>query len=165
MLSKLFGKKNMEILVEDLDEFFDKCLEELEEANDDLLKKYDIGSFERWDFDQRSAELVFSNKGVNLLKAKVSFIGSYSSKSESWMWGWGNDSLLPHLTEKTHVIREFGERNNIDVLVDRAWEATDDAGWAMAAASLKIVGGLGVYCGPGETSENYFLIHDLGKVQ
>lgn len=148
----------------DIDSFIEDCVDELNDANASISEKYGIGHFERWDFDQETAEIVFSENGNKKTIAKVSLIGTYSTNSESWMWGWGNNSLLPHLTQKLDKVREFGEEHNIELLTDRVWSATEDAGWAMAAVVFHIIGGEGVYRGVDDSSEIFFLLHKINQV-
>lgn len=157
MFSKLFAKNK----IDNVDDFIEGCIDKLEIQNDSITKSYGIGSYERWDFDQETAEIIFSENGNKKLIAKVSFIGSYSANSESWMWGWGNDSLLPHLTKEIEKVREFGEKNNIELLTDRAWSATKEAGWAMSAVAFHVIGGKGVYRGVSGNNENFFLLHEI----
>lgn len=164
MFSKLFKNNTKDSRVGDVDAFFDECLAELEEKNTELMDNYSLAEYERWDFDQETAELVFSNQGKKGLIARVYYIGSYSPRSETWMWGWGNDSVMPYLTAPIARVREFGHEQNIEELVDRFWSATEDAGWAMSAAALRIVGGLGVYRGKDQYGESYLLIHDICRV-
>ncbi len=154
MFSKLFTKNK-------IDDFIEDYINKLEDQNNSISKIYGIGNYERWDFDQETAEIIFSENGNKKLVANVSFIGSYSANSESWMWGWGNDSLLPHLTKEIEKVRKFGEKNDIELLTDRAWSATEEAGWAMAAVAFHIIGGKGVYRGVSGNNENYFLLHEI----
>ena len=157
MFSKLFNKNK----IDDVDEFIEECIDNLETVNDSISENYGIGNYERWDFDQETAEIIFSENGDKKIVAKVSFIGSYSANSESWMWGWSNVSLLPHLTKEINKVREFGEKNKIEMLTDQSWSATEEAGWAMAAIALHVIGGEGVYRGVSNKNENFFLLHTI----
>lgn len=157
MFSKLFNKNK----IDNVDDYIEDCIDKLEEANSSISDEYGIGHYERWDFDQETSEIVFSESNNKKLIAKVSFIGSYSANSESWMWGWGNDSLLPHLTQEISKVRQFGEKHDIELLTDRTWSATEEAGWAMAAVALNVIGGKGVYRGVVNKTENFFLLHSI----
>ena len=63
--------------------------------------EYALGTWSRWWFDQTTEKLQFFDKSDNLvIEADVLDIGSYSPKSITWKWAWGNTSVLPGLRKK-----------------------------------------------------------------
>ena len=76
------------------------------------------------------------------------FLGSFSSQTNTWLWGWANRSILEPLTKEVLRVKEYGEREGLMDLVERKIECTEDEAWAFAAVAVRILGGLGVYRGP-----------------
>ena len=102
LFAKIFGKKIADQITPQADSEYNallrECMSEVEGKNQILSKEYGLGSFERWDIDQEVGELGFSNQGDPKLVCEVVILGSYSNVSETWLWGWANESLLENLT-------------------------------------------------------------------
>lgn len=69
------------------------CMERLQSAQTTLIDEFGLGDWERWDWDMEKQELVFSHEGRRRVIASVTFVGTYSTNSGTWMWAWGNDSV------------------------------------------------------------------------
>ena len=78
------------------DDDYDKLVKESSDYLTVQIKRckqdYKIGEYERYDYDQEKSELVWSDGGVAKVTAKVQFVGSISTKSDSWLWSWDNAS-------------------------------------------------------------------------
>lgn len=152
LFDKVFGKKIADQITPSCDDDYNKllneCIAEVERKNQKLADEYGFGSFERWDIDQEIGELVFSDGGVPKLVCSVTMLGSFSEQSETWMWGWGNSSLLEPLTRDTNAVREYGEKNGIEDLTAERTPATEGEAWALSALACRILSGLGLYRGP-----------------
>ncbi len=144
--------------------FLNRCLTELEAKNHALSDQYGLGSYGRWDVDQTTGVLTFSNKGVAAIVCDVDFLGSFSSVTNTWLWGWANESILEPLTKNVLRVREYGEREGWDDLVTRKIECSEDEAWSFAAAALRILDGLGVYRGPTGNGCVMMMIKTIQKV-
>jgi len=76
-----------------------------------LESEYGLSKHERWDIDQDSGELVFSNGGIPAVVAKFQFVGSVSTTSHTWLWSWANASILPSLSQRIHIVRDYGQKH------------------------------------------------------
>jgi len=146
------------------DAFLDTCFEELKTKNDQLNQDFDLGSHQRYDWDQEKAELVFSNDGVPAVIAKIDFIGSHSSRSDTWLWAWANFHLLENIRTRIIAVRDFGELHDYPCLITPKWEAEEGDAWDMAAVAAHVLDARGVYRSPREGGASFMLIREIRKV-
>jgi hypothetical protein len=128
-----------------------------------LEKEFSISKHERWDLDQDTGELVFSNKGKPAVVAKIQFVGSLSTKSKTWLWSWANNSIDPKLSAGMQAVREHGRKNGFTKLTERRWSADNADGWEMTAVANYLLKGKGVYRPPFEGGFSYVVITDIRK--
>jgi hypothetical protein len=144
---KAFGKRSAgQITPKRNDQYntlLNDCLAELGVKNQYLSDRYGLGSHARWDVDQNTGVLTFSNKGIPEVVCDVDFLGSFSGLTNTWLWGWANTSILEPLTKEVLRVKEYGEREELNDLVERKIECTEDEAWAFAAVALWILGGNG----------------------
>ena len=152
LFDKILGKKIAAEITPSCDDAYNnllnECVIEVSGKNQKLAHEYGLGSFERWDINQEIGELVFSDNGVSRLVCSVTMLGSFSDKSETWMWGWANPSLLEPLTRDTNALRVYGADNGIEDLTVEKTSATEDEAWALSALACRVLDGLGLYRGP-----------------
>ncbi len=72
--------------------------------------KFGMGSYQRFNLDQTRAVMEFFNDGELKLSARAQIVGSYSSNSDTWLWSWENESLLPGVTKDLEHVRQFHRR-------------------------------------------------------
>ncbi len=126
---------------------------------------YQLSSHEQWDLDQVTGELTFSDEGVPRLSAKIQFIGSYSDRSKTWLWSWGNSTITPALFKRMEVLRSLGAKHGFSKLTQRSWPAQLSDGWEMATVANYLLKAKGIYRVPFETGFVFLLITDIRKVQ
>src|SRR6266550_252340 len=97
----------------------------LQERQQKLFEDYDIGSHKRWDWDQDKGELVFSNDDVPAVIAKIEFVGSISTVSNTWLWSWANFSLSENVRTLIKKVRDFGEEQGYPRLTTPKWSAEE----------------------------------------
>lgn len=66
--------------------FVGSCCEELRVKQKTLEREHGLARHKRWNWDQERAEIVFSNDGVSALTAATQFVGSVSTRSNTWLW-------------------------------------------------------------------------------
>jgi hypothetical protein len=145
--------------------FLASAHDELHEKQAQLDRGFDIGKHKRWDWDQVTAELIFSNDGVAAVKCKIAFIGSVSAKSNTWLWSWANFSLLEQVRAPILTVRQYGEERDLPKLTVPKWIADEVDGWEMAGVAAKILNAKGVYRTPGDHSFAFLAILDVQWVQ
>lgn len=137
----------------------------LSERQESMMKRYKVGEFDRWDWEQEQGHLIFSNDHTPQLRATIHFAGTYSKTSESWMWAWANESLLDRVKKKSEEIKVIGEEHNFLNLVAANWEATEVDGWEMTSVLAKHVGALGAYRTPSKNGFTYMVITKLEELR
>ncbi|MEW8048484.1 MAG: DUF6882 domain-containing protein [Candidatus Thiodiazotropha sp.] len=130
------------------DELVEISYEELRKQQDILETDFDLSKHERWNFYQEAGRIVFSNSGKPTVVAKFQFVGSISTESNTWLWGWANSSIEEDLYEKLHAVYEYGNSRGFNKLIDDKWKAEEVDGWEMAAVANYLIKGKGVYRPP-----------------
>lgn len=144
--------------------FRSACCNELAQKNEKLWERLSLDSYKRWDWDQDSAEMVFSNDGVRGVTAKIGFVGSLSKTSDTWLWAWANFSLAESVRTSVIEVRDFGEKDDFLALTVPRWPANQEDGWHMAAIAARILNAEGVYRTPTDSGYLWMVLHEVRKV-
>lgn len=129
-------------------------------VQDAIKKDFSLSAYERYDWDQDLGTMIFSDQGVAKVIANIQFVGSISTMSNTWLWSWDNDSVLPKVKDKIFEVRAFGERHNIAELTTPQWTSDERDGWAMTAVAANILQAKGAYrCG--RQGFSYFIFTDV----
>ena len=121
---------------------------------------YCIGSHERWDWDQNSGTLLFSNAGLPVVECHVDFVGSFSSRSDSWRWAWANDSFVEPIKARSREVRALGEELGLLPLACAQWPGDPVDGWEMTAVMARQLNAIGAYRVPSEAGFLYMTVRD-----
>src|SRR6187401_2877694 len=62
----------------------------LRQQQEQTWSAFNIGSFERYDYDQDTGKLVFSSTGNVRVITDFQAVGSISTRSNTWLWAWAN---------------------------------------------------------------------------
>ncbi|HEC00463.1 MAG TPA: hypothetical protein ENI91_02095, partial [Sphingomonadales bacterium] len=79
----------------------------LHKRQEKILTKFKIGEHDRWDRDEETGILTFSHKGEPQVEAEFHFAGSFSKKSNTWMWAWANNSFAEKVKAASQKIKEL----------------------------------------------------------
>ncbi len=142
-----------------------KCHDEIKPLQEQLLKEYRIGEHKRWDYQQESAELIFSNDGVPAVIAEVEFIGSVSTRSGTWLWAWANFDMLPQVRSRIAAVRDFGAERDFPRLTVPKWNADEVDGWEVSAIAAHVLGAQGLYRVPSANGFLYMAIMGIRHIQ
>ena len=130
----------------------------IEPRHKEFLAKYKAGEHERWDWHQETAKLVVSHDGKPQVEADIHFSGTYSTKSETWMWAWANESLDERVKSASRQVKEMGEELGLKQLVAGRYNATEVDGWEMTSVLAKNLNAIGVYRTPSDNGFTYMVI-------
>lgn len=108
-------------------------------------EKYKIGKYERWDYNQLTGKLIFSDKGMQKVIIDYEEVGSVSLKSNTWLWAWANSSIEENIKRQIATVRSYGIKRGFTRLYNAEWSADIVDGWDMAAISAYILKAKGVY--------------------
>ena len=112
---------------------------------------FDNALYEQWHYDQETAVFTFSFRGKVLFQADFLVAGTISEVDGTWLWGWANEHLCHKAICGTHIIQEFGERNDVLKLRTEKWKADEHDPWEMASVACELLNGEGVYRCPHDT--------------
>lgn len=133
----------------------------LSERQDVLMAEYKLGEHKRFDWDQDSGSLVFSNDGVVAVIAKVQFVGSISTKSNTWLWSWANSTVQDNVKDQMHVIEAFGEKHEYEALTTDKWEGDEVDGWEMTSITAQLLNAKGAYRTSSDNGFTYMVITEI----
>jgi hypothetical protein len=150
---------------DELDRLVQKAVGFLKEKQALLLEQFQIESFERYDWHQESAQLVFSQAGKPRVIADVAFVGSLSTHSNTWLWSWANDSLLEPVKAKMREVRDYGEEHRLLKLAGAHWKATEPDGWEMTAVAALLLDAVGAYRSPHENGFVFMVLTQVNWAQ
>jgi hypothetical protein len=146
----------MHMTDEEFKSFLENANEELRRKQQVLKEQYALGVHGRWWFDQATAKLQFFDDANNLsVETDIVDIGSYSSKSNTWKWAWGNSSVLPELRKKVESLKELENITGFEIFGNEdSFEIRDEGmAWELAAISVRHLGAIGCYRAPSSTGE------------
>jgi hypothetical protein len=76
-------------------------------------------------------------------------IGSWSSVSDTWLWGWANDWWEPRVTRDVVRVKRFAEEKGLTRLWKKGFPADEKLAWHLALGALSLLPELeGVYRAP-----------------
>jgi hypothetical protein len=93
---------------EDYSAFAKKCVDELKLVQDKFREDYDVDWYDNWFYSQDTGLLTFST-GDAELNFRYAEVGTFSLKSNTWMWAWDNEYTQDKIKEASKRIRAFGQ--------------------------------------------------------
>lgn len=133
----------------------------LSERQNELMHQYKLGEHKRFDWNQETGSLAFSNDGVIAVVAKVQFVGSISTKSNTWLWSWANSTIQDNVKDQMHKIKAFGKQNGYEALTTDKWEGDEVDGWEMTSITAQVLGAKGAYRTSSDNGFTYMVITDI----
>lgn len=130
-----------------------------------LKTEFSLLDYQRYDYDQESATLVFSGADRPNLKFTIQVIGSWAAKSGTWLWAWENDSILVGARDHVHVLQKFGAQCGFDRLSNAYFEATEADAWQLTHVACLLLQGDGVYRAPDEDGALFMVVSDAELVE
>ena len=146
------------------DAFVDTAVEYLARQQDRLKSEFQLGTWQRYDYDQDAGTLVFSSNGRVGVVADIHIVGSTSTTSGTWLWAWDNPSILERVTHCLADVRAYGERHAFDKLTTAKWPGDEHDGWEMTAATAFILRAEGGYRAPGENGAVFMILQNVRKL-
>lgn len=128
-------------------ELLDRSMEELRAKTQAHVEGWGLGKCDRWDLDQEDGRLVFTSPTLTAT-APAQIIGTYSTQSGTFLWGWDHPSVEPALQKDAKKVRKFGEENGLELLTTQKVECTEDEAWEFTALACLLCGSQGAYRGP-----------------
>ncbi len=80
--------------------------------------------------------------------ADIQFVGSVSTRTDTWLWSWANESTREAVRSQVRQVRAYGEERRLLKLACAYWSAREEDGWEMAAVSAYLLKARGAYRSP-----------------
>jgi hypothetical protein len=112
-------------------------------------------AFARWQFDAKgrwhydgSALWFFDVGDTSAVTAEVEIVGSFSTRSNTWMWAWGNEEYSAHARAKVLPVQVFGEVRGIEKLTSADWAADLVDAWEVTQIAAVLLDAEAIYRAP-----------------
>ncbi len=125
-------------------DFLSDSFEIFQTIQEEFRKKYSIDNYANWFYNQETGLLTFSSEGKEI-NFKYIPIGTFSTKSGTWMWTWNNGHSVEKNRKATIAVKEFGEKEQFERLSEGCFESGINEGWEFVAISNRILNGIGGY--------------------
>ncbi len=162
---ELFHAKSIECIkegvIESWAQMVSECHQQLCTRQELLDGQFGLSKHKRWDYDQQTGLLTFSNNGVPAVISNIEMIGSISTASDTWLWSWANFHILPDVRAQIVAAREFGEKKGFPRLTVPKWQADEIDGWEVSAIAACILDAKGVYRVPTEKGFLFMAMTDI----
>ena len=119
--------------------------EYLLKQQDIITRQFGLNDYERMDYEQDTGKMIFTVKDGRKVIMSFQVVGSISDRSNTWMWSWDNPYLLENVTEGMFKVKEYGEKNGLEKLVNPRWPGNDDDGWEMTAIATWVLKAKGAF--------------------
>ena len=147
---------------EAFEELVGAAMSYLKDCQHRLEEEYRLGKWSRYDWSQKTRQLVFSDGGAPKVIADIQFVGSVSTKADTWLWAWDNDSVDPGLFEALLTIRQYGEAHGFPHLTTPKWYAQEVDGWEMTSIAAFLLRAKGAYRSPRENGFTFMILTSVG---
>ena len=127
-------------------------------------EQFGVGSFPRYEYDLFRGEIWWSEIGAPKVRGRVTVVGSISTKSNTWLWSWGNPHFSDIILGDIDKVRALGESEGIAKLTEKKWDAEEVDGWEMTAIAARLLEAEGAYRSPSENAFLFLLYDRLEKI-
>jgi len=149
-------------------ETYSKLVDESHDYLDNRIARaqetFGIWQYERFDCDLPAGRIWWSDAGIPKVEARLIVVGSLSTESNTWLWGWANSNLKGVAMEDIERVRNFGEENGLEQLTERKWPADGADGWEMTAIAARLLEAESAYRTPSRTGFLYLLLTDFRRL-
>ncbi len=149
---------------EQFQRYIDTCFDELERKQQALIDQFGFGSFDKFKHDFEKEELYLLEGGEVQIKARIVPIGSFNTKSKTWMWAWANEAFSKQLRDKAAKLKELEAITGFEMFGNEMAEIDDDMAWEIAGMSINLLNFEGVYRGPANNTHYFYGLEQVERV-
>lgn len=142
-------------------EFAQQATEAFKDVQERFTARFGVGHYDNWFYDQKTQLLTFSNDGDDTeINFKYIPIGTFSHKSNTWMWSWSNTTSVEREKYVAAELKKFGQKKGYQPLTEGHFAANKSTGWELLAIAHKVLGGVGGYRVKHEHLEIFMLVYE-----
>lgn len=142
----------------------EEAMEYTKQRQAELEETVELGRWERFDYDQKAAELTWSSEGVARVCAEARLVGSLSLSSNTWLWSWANSHVIDEARLNIDWLEAFGQDNGHERLVEAKFTADEFDAWEMAAVACLLLEADGVYRMPSTSVLSFVLLDGVRRL-
>jgi hypothetical protein len=122
------------------DKLVDEARKRANEKIDAARKRFGLGTYGRYEIDLPTATIRFlDEKGVEKIRAEVQVAGSWSPRSNTWLWAWDNESVPEAAWSRLAAVRAFGEKEQIEPVMDSFGPCDEGEAWSVASIAAQVL--------------------------
>ena len=130
------------------DAFLAAATAEFNAKQEELNRHWRFDQAQQWGFDQESGLLKLEFADGAELHFDGQLLGSYSAGQSSWEWAWNNPWVEPAMSRDCRLVKEAGEKYDIDYLQAGLIPLPDGQFVSyLSAIGLKATDSIGAYRG------------------
>ena len=134
--------------------------DKMSKAQEIFIKKYEVNLYENWFYDQESELIRLHNMDGSEIYFKYIPVGTYSLRSNTWMWSWHNEDSIEQHKNETIKTKELGKKYSFKYLTDGLIECEQEECWNLTAISKNLIEGIGVYCTKSDELLKFIIIKE-----
>jgi hypothetical protein len=135
------------------------------ERMDGSKTEFGLGEHKRYQLDLPTATIRFyDDQDAERVCADIQFAGSWSQDSESWMWGWENESVPEAAVDRMVEVFDMGVRSGVEKLQHMFGSCDEGEAWSMASLACEILDAESVYRAPGKKNMLFLLLMNIRTV-
>lgn len=143
---------------EQFDEFLDKCYGELEEKQGRMFSEHNIGTYEKYWFDQLTRTLQFKNDNKVEVEFYIVCIGTWAHQKDTWMWGWANNSFAEEIRLEAETLKGLREITGYELFEKEGFGCDETMAYELTAMAVHYLNAMGMYKIPGERSHLFMAL-------
>lgn len=120
-------------------------------------KNWRTNQIERFDADLVQKRICWTLKDGKVIEAPANLIGTWSAKSETFLWGWDHPSCPPADNSAAKAVLSYAEKHEIVELKLRKIEVNEDDAFQVATIGVFLGGLDGIYAAPGSNGSRLFI--------
>ena len=143
--------------------FLNDAVEYLRGRQARLRSDFDLGQWDRYDYDQDTGTLTFSSGGRIGVVADIQIVGSTSKTTGTWLWAWDNPSVLESVKHCVDDVRAHGQKHGFAKLTTPKWTGDERDGWEMAAVAAYLLKAEGAYRAADELGVLFMVLRNVRR--
>lgn len=148
---------------EEFEKYLQESMDEMEEKQENLKKRYRIGHLERFEVDYEVSELSFFDRGKKKVTAKIIPVASHVPEKRNLQWGWANKKFPQEVREKAAVTKQLRELTGFELFTNERVECDEDMAWEINAMACKFMGAIGIYRIPHGSVNMYVVLTEASS--
>ena len=138
---------------------FERC-----EARQQLARKQwpAFGASQRWFIDREERTIrFFDEPAETFLLADVTVVGSFSTRTNTWLWSWGNEHYSPEDIGAVWQLQAFGEVRGLSRFSEPHWSAEEVDCWEVTQVAAELLDAEAIYRAPSDHLMLFMLLDNF----